>query len=187
MEIVPLDLEGVFLGSSPLHIDERGYFREWFRKDAMNAVNLGNFEIAQANVSLSNRNVLRGIHYSISDFGQEKWVTCTRGSIIDFIIDLRVDSKTFKKCISVSLNETNGASVFIGNGLGHAFVTLEDSTQVTYLLSSKYEPDFERTIFPFDPELDIKWNVSDLILSERDKGAPTLSQVRANGYLPNQL
>lgn len=184
MEITPLEIEGVYLGCSPLHIDERGYFREWFRQDAMSGVNHGNFEIAQANVSVSNRNVLRGIHYSISDFGQEKWVTCTRGSILDFIIDLRVNSKTYKEWISVDLNETNGSSILIGNGLGHAFVALEDNTQVTYLLTSKYQPDFERTIFPFDLELDIKWGSKDLILSERDKSAPTLSHARDNGYLP---
>jgi len=184
MELRKLGIDGALLGYSPLHIDDRGYFREWFKHENLTQSKSESFEVAQANVSLSKENVLRGIHFSTKPTGQEKWITCTRGSILDYVIDIRVSSPTFKQWITVELNEFNGCSIFVGNGLGHAFIAQEDKTQVNYLLTAEYNPEFEKSINPFDPDLGIDWGENQLILSQKDRSAPSLEDLRENGYLP---
>ena len=184
MQLTQLELNGAILGFSPLHTDDRGYFREWFKYENLASSQLKTFKVAQSNVSLSSENVLRGIHFSTVATGQEKWITCTRGSIIDFVVDIRVSSPTFKKWIAVELTEFNGYSLFVGNGLGHAFIAQEDKTQVNYLLTTTYKPELEKSINPFDPELSIDWGRSNLILSEKDRSAPSLKQLRDTGFLP---
>lgn len=184
MELRQLGINGALLGFSPLHIDDRGYFREWFKHEDLSLFKADNFEVAQANVSLSKQNVLRGIHFSSEPAGQEKWITCTRGAILDYVIDIRVSSPTFKQWITVELTEFNGCSVFIGNGLGHAFIAQEDKSQVNYLLTAEYNPKFEKSINPFDPELSIDWGRDKLSLSQKDRNAPSLKELREEGCLP---
>ena len=176
MEINALGIEGAWLASSPLHRDNRGFFREWFKAEEIAQATGLTFDLQQANISTSARGVLRGIHLS-SDL-QAKWVTCVTGEIHDYIIDIRPSSPTFKKWISVELTAENGKAVLIAPGLGHAFVAVEENSTIAYLLSSPYVPENEFAINPFDTELSIDWGFdeSDLILSDRDEQAPSLSE-----------
>ena len=183
VEFKELAIKGAWIARSPIHVDERGYFREWFKKSDLTSATGVDFESHQANISVSDKGVLRGIHYSCAVEGQSKWITCISGAIWDVVIDIRPDSATFKKWIGVELTELSGDSIFISAGLGHAFVSLKEKTVISYLLSSEYSPSYEYEISPLDPELGIKWPPLDLRLSEKDKNAPTLSQQFISGKL----
>lgn len=186
MKFTPLGIDGAWLIESPLLLDDRGYFREWFKLSNFKEVTGINFSVSQANVSKSRKNVVRGIHFSNISTGQAKWVTCNRGAVIDYVVDLRSDSPTFKAYELISLQESDGRSIFISGGLGHGFVSLEDDSQITYMLSSEYSPEFEIGINPFDSELNINWesDSSSLILSGKDREAPNLSDILNLGKLP---
>ena len=189
MELMPLGIEGAWLAESPVLKDDRGSFREWFKAEDIKSVTGRNFGIEQANISVSTRGTLRGIHYSIAPRGQAKWITCVSGSIQDVIVDIRPQSKTFGLWIDVELQGDSGKSVFISAGLGHGFLALEDNTTVAYLVSTPFSPTNEYEINPTDPELRIGWgrqllNGKHLIISQKDILAPTLRDRHINGELP---
>jgi dTDP-4-dehydrorhamnose 3,5-epimerase len=186
MKLTPLGIEGAWLADSPVRSDERGFFREWFKAEYVKAATGIDFSIQQANVSQSQRGVIRGIHYSLAPQGQAKWVTCVNGAIRDVIVDIRPSSPTFGKSFFVDLEELDGRAVLIGAGLGHGFASLAASSTIAYLLSSPYSPNQEFEINPLDPELGIDWGVdpSDVSLSEKDKNAPTLDDRLAEVKLP---
>ena len=186
MKLTPLGIEGTWLAESPLWSDERGFFREWFKSEDVLAATGINFSIQQANISQSQRGVIRGIHYSLAPEGQAKWVTCVNGSIRDVIVDIRPSSPTFGKSVFVELNGLDGRAVLIGPGLGHGFASLADSSTIAYLLSSPYSPTEEFEINPLDPDLGIDWGVDspEVSLSEKDKMALSLSERHKEDKLP---
>ena len=185
MDFVELEIDGSWIFNSHVIADGRGHFREWFKASEIEQVLGRPFRVAQANVSVSHRGALRGIHYSLAKEGQGKWVTCASGSIWDVIVDLRPDSPTFKRWIGVHLSAENGKAIFVSENLGHAFVSLEDNTVVTYLLTSPYSPIEEHGIHPLDPELGIEWPSLEIRLSDKDSSAPTLKEMIVNKLLPN--
>jgi dTDP-4-dehydrorhamnose 3,5-epimerase len=186
MELTPLGIEGAWLAESPVWKDDRGFFREWFKAENVKSVTGLDFGIEQANISVSSKGTLRGIHYSIAPRGQSKWITCISGSMQDVIVDIRPTSKTFGQWIDIELRGDSGKSVFISAGLGHGFLALEEQSAVAYLISTTYSQDHEFEINPFDQKIGIKWamEVSDLKISGKDKSAPTLAQRLVEGKLP---
>lgn len=181
-----LGINGAFISEHPVHGDSRGHFREWYKKSLFQTSKI-DFQIAQANHSISEKNVLRGVHYSISPKGQDKLVTCAGGDIQDVIVDLRIDSPTYLQVEKVWLSQSSGKTLFIPSGVGHSFLVVSDQASVVYLTSSEYDPESEKTISPLDPLLGLSWAKEDLgkfLLSERDKKAPTLAQARESGDLP---
>lgn len=186
MKITPLEIEGVWVAESAIWSDDRGFFREWFKSEDIKNATGRDFGIEQANISLSSKGTLRGIHYSIALRGQAKWITCVAGSIKDVIVDIRPDSQTFGKWIEVTLKGDSGQAVFISEGLGHGFVALEDNTAVAYLVSTPFSPTDEFEINPLDEKIGINWGMDLRLLkiSEKDKNAPTLAERLAEGKLP---
>ena len=173
-----LGIKGAFVSEHKVHGDSRGLFREWYKKTLFDSIGI-NFEIAQANHSISEKNVLRGVHYSIAASGQHKLVTCAAGQILDVIIDLRIDSPSYLKVEKVPLTPESGDVLFVPTGVGHSFLVISDSVSVVYLTSSEFDPENEKTISPLDPLLGLEWptNLKDeLSLSERDLSAPTLEE-----------
>jgi len=186
MKFTPLGLDGAWLAESPVRSDDRGFFREWFKSAEVKNVTGRDLGIEQANISLSSRGTLRGIHYSIAPRGQAKWITCVSGSMKDVIVDIRPDSKSFGQWIEVELSGDSGKAVFISEGLGHGFVALENKTAVAYLVSTPFSPSDEFEINPLDEKMGINWgmNVSELKISDKDRNAPTLAERLAEGKLP---
>lgn len=189
MKLTPLGIEGAWLAESAVWSDERGFFREWFKAEDVLAATGIDFSIQQANISQSQRGVIRGIHYSLVPGGQAKWVTCVSGAILDVIVDIRPTSPTFGLIEYVDLKGGEGRAVLIGEGLGHGFISLENQSTVSYLLSSPYAPEFEYEIQPTDPAMKIDWHLEliggvGVILSPKDAQAPTLEQRRLDGKLP---
>jgi dTDP-4-dehydrorhamnose 3,5-epimerase len=190
MELTPLSIQGAWLAHSPVRADDRGSFREWFKTSDILAITGIDFVVQQANISLSNRGVIRGIHYSLTPEGQAKWVTCVSGAIIDVIVDIRPSSPTYGTYLSVDLHGGDGRAVLIGPGLGHGFISLEEASSVSYLLSSPYSPDDEYEINPLDEVLGIDWKTDllgskDFVLSDKDASAPTLDERKREGKLPS--
>jgi dTDP-4-dehydrorhamnose 3,5-epimerase len=189
MKFTPLGIEGAWLAESSVWKDERGSFQEWFKSEEVFEATGFKFSVQQANISSSKKNVIRGIHYSLAPGGQVKWVTCANGRIMDVVVDIRPNSPTFKKIEFVNLQAGDGKSILIGPGLGHAFISLEDNTNVSYLLSSPYSPEFEYGIHPMDSELKIDWNLesgpdNSVVISAKDLDAPTLETRSLEGKLP---
>ena len=186
MKLTPHGIEGAWVAEFPIRTDERGFFREWFKLEDISNLAGRDFSVAQANISSSAHGVVRGIHYSLTEVGQAKWITCVSGAIRDVIVDIRPSSPTFGKWVAVDLSGTAGNAVLIGEGLGHGFVSLADASTVAYLETSPCSPTVEFEINPLDPEIGIEWGlpVGELRLSPKDKAAPSLNERLGEGKLP---
>jgi len=182
----PLGIAGAWIRTPRIHPDGRGSFLEWFRGDELEG-HLGyRPEVAQGNCSVSRRGVVRGIHFSDVPPGQAKYVTCASGAIIDVAVDLRVGSPTFGRWQAVRLDDESRHALYIGEGLGHAFVALSDQATVLYLCSTPYAPSREHGVHPLDPAIGIVWpDGLDPVLSDKDAAAPTLAEALAAGLLPD--
>lgn len=181
-----LAVPGAWELTPALHSDSRGLFFEWFTDPGFEAFAGHRFDLRQANCSVSAAGVLRGVHFAQVPPSQAKYVTCLRGSVYDVIVDIRIGSPTFGKWDAVVLDDQHRRTVYLSEGLGHAFLALEDDSTVMYLCSAGYAPDREHTINALDPALDITWPAVDgePIISDRDRQAPTLEEARAAGLLP---
>jgi dTDP-4-dehydrorhamnose 3,5-epimerase len=167
--------------------DDRGIFLEWYRFDRLEQVVGHPLDLRQANTSVSQRGVVRGIHYSDVPPGQGKYVTVTHGAGIDFVVDIREGSPTFGQWDSVVLDTIDRRAVYVAEGLGHAFIALTDDATLTYLVSDIYKPNVEHDINVLDPQIGLVFppELGDLVLSPKDKEAPTLAQRLADGSLPS--
>lgn len=185
-QVATSGIQGSITFSPRVHGDRRGSFHEWLRADEL-AAEIGHpFEVAQANCSISARGALRGVHFADVPPGQAKYVTCMRGAVQDVIVDLRVGSPTFGQWESVLLDDQNCRAVYIAEGLGHAFQALTDEAVFVYLCSEPYRPGREHGIHPLDPELGIAWPAGiEPLLSPKDEAAPTLTEARRSGLLPD--
>ena len=187
MNVQRLEIDGCFVLEHKVFPDERGLFKEWFKSEETQKL-APNFEVEQANFSISKRGVIRGIHYSVAPAGQSKLVSCAQGGITDVLVDLRKGSPTYLKVGYVDLSESSGSTLFIASGVGHGFFVETESAAVVYLTSSVYAPQFEKAICPTDPDLAINWPLPQgvgHVISSADASAPTLSQADAAGDLPN--
>ena len=184
MKVTPLKIDGSWIIDLNIFEDGRGFFYESFRSEIAKKYFGREFSIKQSNTSVSKKGSVRGIHYALVPPSQAKYVQCQKGSIVDYIIDIRVGSPTFSQFVEIDLSATNPQAIFIEEGLAHAFVALEDETVVTYFVSENYNPEREKGINPFDSDLDIKWPNINLELSEKDKLAISLKEAQVQNLLP---
>jgi dTDP-4-dehydrorhamnose 3,5-epimerase len=179
-----LEIAGLYVAESRVFGDDRGFFREWYKLSDFAAAGL-DFSTEQSNLSVSARNVVRGLHYSIAPRGQAKVVTCVYGTLDDVIVDVRVGSPTFGRVVTVPLAAEEGTTVVLPAGVAHGFCVTSESAALSYLLSSPYDAASELEIHPLDPEVNVPWALSgEAILSEKDAAAPSLAQRQAAGELP---
>ena len=185
MDIQPLSIPGAWRIHPQLFGDARGSFAEWFRTDTISRLTGFEFSVAQANISTSSKGVVRGIHYADVPPGQAKFVMAVTGSIIDYVVDIRVGSPTFGKWVAEELRADRRDATLIEPGLGHAFVALDDDTTVAYLVTDFYRPEREHGVHPLDSDiaLDLPTGIEP-ILSDKDLAAPTLADALAAGALP---
>ena len=166
--------------------DSRGMFFEWFTETGFTEMTGHTFDMRQANCSVSAAGVLRGLHFAQLPPSQAKYVTCVTGSVFDVVVDIRVGSPTYGHWDSVLLDDVDRRSVYLSEGLAHAFLALQDDSTVMYLCSAPYAPQREHTVTATDPAIGIEWPLpaEQLLLSERDAAAPSLAEARAAGLLP---
>ncbi|AOS65408.1 dTDP-4-dehydrorhamnose 3,5-epimerase [Actinoalloteichus hymeniacidonis] len=186
MRVQELSIDGAFEFIPTKFPDQRGSFTAPYQEDVFAEAVGYPLRLAQANNSVSRRGVIRGLHFADVPPGQSKYVYCAQGSALDVVVDLRVGSPTFGKFDTVRLDTESPRAVFIPEGLGHAFLALEDDTVVSYLCSTGYRPGHEHGVNPLDPELGLPWPADvPPVLSEKDEQAPSLSEAKSTGLLPD--
>jgi dTDP-4-dehydrorhamnose 3,5-epimerase len=171
--IRPTILEGLLIVEPEKFRDERGFFTRTFSQQEFEDQGVS-MHAVETNVSFNEKNgTLRGMHYQESPFAQAKLVRCTSGSIFDVAIDLRQDSSTFKQWFGLELSSENHFSLFIPVGFAHGFQTLEDRTEVCYLMSEVYAPDYARGVRWNDPAFGINWPpATERVINPRDQNYP---------------
>jgi dTDP-4-dehydrorhamnose 3,5-epimerase len=184
VKLIELSIPGLFVLESPVWSDDRGLFREWFKDEDFQAAGVA-FHARQSNLSVSKKNVVRGLHYSMAPEGQAKVVTCAHGELDDVIVDIRVGSPTFGQHEIVHLAASEERSVYVPVGVAHGFCVTSDTGALTYLLSSPFNASYELEINPFDTELNVGWTIDgEAIVSPKDAGAPTFRERRDAKELP---
>ena len=184
MKLIELSIPGTFVLESQVRGDDRGSFREWFKDEDFKEAGVA-FHARQANLSVSKRNVVRGLHYSMAPEGQAKVVTCANGELDDVIVDIRVGSPTFGRCEVVHLAAEEERSVYVPVGVAHGFCVTSEIGTLVYLLSSPFNAPVELEIHPFDEEIKVPWPLSgEAILSAKDAAAPSLRQRLEANELP---
>ena len=191
MKYRELTVPGAFEITPAQFGDPRGLFFEAFKAGPFTDAVGHSFDLQQANCSVSAAGVLRGIHFADVPPSQAKYVMCAKGAVLDVVVDIRVGSPTFGTWDAVLLDDVDRRAVYLSEGLGHAFMSLEDGSTVLYLCSSGYAPGREHGIHPLDPELGIEWPTTARdgsplapLLSEKDEAAPTLAEAKTQGLLP---
>jgi len=166
------ELKGAFVIEPERLEDERGFFAcTWSEKEF---VERGlSAKVAECNLSYNKKKgTLRGMHYQAAPYAQAKLVCCLRGSIYDVIIDLRRDSETFKKWVALELSASNRLMLYVPEGLGHGFQTLEDNAEVFYQMSEVYAPNHARGVRWNDPAFSITWPTDERTIIDRDQSYP---------------
>ncbi len=173
MKLVETKIDGVVLLEPKLFPDDRGYFTEIFNQKTLRDLKI-EMPICQSNVAYNKkRGTIRGMHYQIPPFEEQKIIWCISGAIFDVVVDIRPNSRTFSKWIGFNLSEKEPLLVFIPKGLAHGYQVLEDNTQVTYLVSEFYHPESARGVRWNDPAFQINWPInSGIAINERDANYP---------------
>lgn len=166
MKIETTPLKDVLILTPNIFKDERGYFFESY--NTQKVADFIKCEFVQDNESLSQKNVLRGLHFQIPPFAQDKLVRVIKGCVLDIAVDLRKSSPTYGQSYSIILSGENKKQLFIPAGFAHGFITLEDDTLFSYKCSNYYEKNAERTILWNDKSLNIEWNCDQPLLSDKD-------------------
>lgn len=165
--------------------DARGRFVAPFQELAFVDATGHRLRLAQVNHSVSRLGVIRGVHFSDVPPGQAKYVYCSRGALLDVVIDVRLGSPTFGRWEAVRLDTETYRAVYLAEGIGHAFIALAEDTVMTYLCSTGYDPAAEHTVYPLDPALQLPWPTNlDVELSDKDRTAPVLTEAAKAGILP---
>ncbi len=181
MDVTPTAIPEVRIVKPRRFADSRGYFSETYNQRVFCAAGIG-MPFVQDNQSLSRpKGTVRGLHFQLPPFAQDKLVRVVRGSILDVAVDIRRGAPSFGRSVSVVLSAEEGSQLFIPIGFAHGFCTLEDDTEVLYKVSNFYSAECDRGISWNDPDLAIDWPVSpDLaVLSDKDKTWPRLKDLPA--------
>lgn len=161
-------LKGAFIIDLEKRVDERGFFARSFCANEFEKHGL-NTVMPQTNMSLSKfKNTIRGMHYQVDGAEEAKLIRCTKGTILDVIIDIRKHSPTYCEHISVELSDENYRMLYVPEGFAHGFLTLTDNVEVNYQVSQFYTPGKEKGIRWNDPLFAINWNIENPIISEKD-------------------
>ncbi|MCE7002284.1 dTDP-4-dehydrorhamnose 3,5-epimerase family protein [Kibdelosporangium philippinense] len=187
MQSRQLAVAGAYEFRPQIFTDERGLFVSPYQETAVSEA-LGHplFPVAQTNHSMSRRGSIRGAHYTLTPPGIAKYVYCPRGRALDIVVDIRAGSPTYGRFDAVELDPHEFRAVYFPVGVAHAFVALEDDTVMSYMLSGTYVKENELALSVFDPVLGLPIpDVGNVVMSERDRNAPTLAEIVASGTLPD--
>ena len=177
MERLDTQLSGPLLLAPQVYADSRGFFLETYRRSGLAELGLRD-EFIQDNHSRSRQGIVRGMHFQP---GQTKLVRCVRGAIFDVLVDIRVSSPRFGQWESFRLDDVDHRQLYVPDGFAHGFCVLSELADVTYKVSTYYDPVAESGFSYADPDVAIDWpDAESLVGSDRDRGAPTLAQLRAS-------
>lgn len=177
-EFIKLSIPDVILVKPKVFGDNRGFFLEGYKKSEFyqNGITV---EFNQDNHSLSEKGVLRGLHYQTYPKSQAKLVRCIEGEIFDVAVDIRKNSPTFGMWVGEKLSEENKQMLYIPEGFAHGFVVLSERAQLLYKASGEYAPECDRGIRWDDPDININWGINFApVLSEKDEKQPFLREIK---------
>lgn len=179
MEYVKTDMPGVVILRPKVFRDKRGYFMETYRHNDFTA-HIGAIDFIQDNESESSYGVIRGLHFQKMPHSQSKLVRCVQGKVLDVAVDIRTDSPTFGKHVSVILDAYEGTQLFIPRGFAHGYAVLSETAKFQYKCDAYYNPEAEDGINPFDPALGIDWQIprEDAIISDKDMARLTIEEIK---------
>jgi dTDP-4-dehydrorhamnose 3,5-epimerase len=172
-KFIRTEIEGPLIVEPDVFGDERGFFTESYKKSQFFAAGI-TVEFNQDNHSLSSKNVLRGLHFQKPPAAQAKLVRVVQGAVWDVAVDIRKDSPSYKKWIAVELSGDNKRMLYIPEGFAHGFVALTDNVHLLYKCSNEYSPSHDGGIIWNDPDIGIKWPVTNPVLSDKDTALPLL-------------
>ncbi len=174
MKITPTHIEGVAVVELEPRSDDRGFFARSFCREEFLAAGLEP-AVEQCNVSFNHRaGTLRGMHFQLDPAPEAKLVRCTRGAVVDVVVDIRPGSPTYLQHVMVELTADNRTALYMAPFLAHGYQTLVDETEVFYQVSGAYQPGVERGLRHDDPALDIRWPVAVTSVSDKDRQWPLL-------------
>lgn len=169
MKVIKTEIQDLIVIQPTVFSDGRGYFQETYNEqkwiDSLGEVP----RFVQDNESMSQKGVLRGLHFQNPPFQQGKLVRVVKGSVLDVAVDLRKNSPTYGQHFKVILSEENKLQMYIPEGFAHGFLTLEDQTIFSYKCTNVYHPESEGGLRWNDPDLNIDWGIDQPLLSEKDK------------------
>ncbi len=179
MNIDPTFIEGCFIIKPKVFEDERGSFFESFNQKVFEETTGLQVDFVQDNQSSSKKGVLRGLHFQTGDYKQAKLVRVLMGEVLDIAVDLRPDSKTYRKHFSIILNDQNNFQLYIPKGFAHGFITLSETAIFAYKCDNYYHKPSELGIKYNDPSLAIDWKLdpSEIQLSQKDKELSYLKDI----------
>ena len=180
MWIIETHLDGCYTIQPSKYKDERGSFMETYNKLRFHGHKDLDIEYVQDNLSVSKKNVIRGLHFQTGEYAQAKLVSVAKGSVMDVVVDLRPDSKTYGEHIKVHLSAENGRQLFVPRGFAHGFISLEDGTVFTYKCDNYYHKGSESGLLYNDPDLGIEWHDPNIevIVNEKDLQLPKLKDLK---------
>lgn len=178
MKIISTPIQGLLIVQPAVFEDSRGYFFESYNKEQFIAAGL-KFDFVQDNQSLSQKNVLRGLHFQNPPFAQGKLVRVIKGAVLDVALDIRQNSSTYGKFFTVELSEKNKTMLWIPAGFAHGFLTLAEETIFFYKCTNFYNKASEQTIQWNDKDLKIPWNTANPIISGKDEHGISFSEFKS--------
>lgn len=179
MKLIETGLKGCFILEHDLYKDGRGIFHEAYnRKDFERLTGL-KVDFVQDNMSISKKGVLRGLHFQREPHSQAKLIQVLKGEVLDVIVDLRKNSKTFGEYLKLRIKAPEGKSIFIPKGMAHGFLCLSEEVLFQYKCDAFYDPNSESGIVYNDPDLAIDWEYpeNNIILSDKDKNLPSFKSL----------
>ena len=181
MKIIQTEFPELVVIEPRVFNDDRGYFFESFHQQRYRDAGIRQ-EFIQDNESKSVKGVVRGLHYQLGEYAQAKLVRVVQGCVLDVVVDLRAGSPTFGKWFSVELNENNKKQLFVPRGFAHGFSVLSETAVFSYKCDNVYHQAAERSIHPFDPQLNVDWQVEPeaAIISEKDSNGPSFETAEMN-------
>lgn len=177
-ELTTTPIAGLVLITPKHFSDDRGYFEEIMKASSFRSAGLP-FICRQINRSVSKKNVLRGLHFQRSPFMQTKVVQVTRGEIFDVAVDLRPGTPTFGAWHGVKLSAEEDRMFFVPKGFAHGFLVLSEIAEVQYFCDEEYAPQYECSLRWDDPALGVVWPSADPVVSDKDRAAKTLAELKA--------
>ena len=178
MEIIKSHIPDVLVIKPKIFEDPRGYFYESFNAAIFKQHGV-DVTFVQDNQSLSQKNVLRGLHFQSPPHAQGKLVRVIKGAVLDVVVDIRKNSPTYGEHFALELNEKNKTQLWVPEGFAHGFLTLEDNTIFSYKCSNYYNKPSEDCILWNDKDIGIKWGVNEPLLSEKDKVGKPLKEFKS--------
>lgn len=178
MKITPSHIDGLLVITPQIFQDDRGYFLESYSEKRYQEAGIPLF--VQDNQSLSQKGVLRGLHFQKPPFAQGKLVRVIKGAVLDVAVDIRKGSPTFGQYHAELLDEQNQIQFWIPPGFAHGFLTLEDNTLFSYKCTSYYNKESEGALRWNDPDIHINWDFESPLLSEKDQESPFLKDFKTH-------